>query len=166
MSSPESISGQLCHLTAAFEGCVLWAVRAVMESDAKIKTPFKVVSMVPAGSSLYCILPTGNPKYHGQLVMGIEEEDIEQFFPGEMDPRVRKEAIVEMANVISGLFVADDKFIANFGYLRPSTPFFSEGAFTARKDWGLVGRVEANGKEITIQFSLRDLEDNASAAPK
>jgi hypothetical protein len=166
MSSPDSISGPLRDLAASFEACVLWAIRAIMESDVKIKTPFEVVSVVPAGSSLYCILPTGSTKYHGQLVVGIEEEDIEQLFPGEMDPRVRKDAIGEMANVISGLFVADDKFIANFGYLRPSTPFFSEGAFTARKDWGLVGRVEANGKEIAIQFSLRDLEDKASAAPR
>ncbi len=137
-----------------------------MEADVKIKAPFEVVSIVPTGSSLYCILPTGSIKYHGQLVVGIVEEDIEQLFPGEMDPRVRKDAIGEIANVISGTFVADDKFIANFGYLRPSTPFFSEGAFTDRKDWGLVGRVEANGKEIMIQFSMRVLEGNASAAPK
>lgn len=166
MTSPEFITGPLRDLAPAFEGCVLWAIRAIMGSEVKIKKHFEVVSIVPDGSSLYCILPTSSSKYHGQVVVGIEEDDIEQLFPGEMDPHVRKDAIGEMTNVISGLFVADDKFIANFGYLRPSTPFFSEGAFTARKDWCIMGRVEANGKEMAIRFSLRELDGDASGASK
>jgi hypothetical protein len=166
MNAPDPIARALGEVAQVFEGCVVWAVRAILESEVKIKAPFEVVSSVPDGSSLYCILPTGNPKYHGQLVLGAEEEDFEHIFPGEMDPKVRKDAIGEMANVISGLFVADDTFISKFGYLKPSTPFFSEGAFTARKDWSLKGRIQANGKEIALQFSIRELQDSAADAPQ
>lgn len=151
-------------MAPVFEGCVLWAVRAILESDVKVKMPFEVLSAVPEGSSLYCILPASSQRFYAQLVVGVEEGDLGELFPKEQDEKVRKDAVGEMANVISGLFIADDQFIALFGYLRPSTPFFSEGAFTARKDWGLKGRIEANGKEMSIQFSIRDLQDPAVAA--
>jgi hypothetical protein len=158
MSKPDSLADGLRSVASVFESCVLWAVRAIIESDVKIKAPFELVRTAPAGASLYCILPTGSTAYHAQLVVGAEENDITSLFPAEMDPRVRKDAIGEMANVISGLFVADDLFISKFGYLKPSTPFFSEGAFTARTDWGLSGRVEANGREIALHFSIRELD--------
>ncbi len=145
---------------------MVWAVRAILESDVNVKAPFEAICAVPEGSSLYCILPTASTRYYAQLVVGLEESEIETLFPGEMDPRVRKDAIGEMANVISGLFVADDQFIARFGYLRPSTPFFSEGAFTARKDWGLKGRVEANGKQMILHFSIRELGDAPAPTEK
>lgn len=159
MSPSDPIPGVMGELAPVFEGCVIWAVRAILESDVSIKTPFEAVRAVPEGSSLYCILPTASTSYYAQLVVGVEEGEIETLFPGELDPKVRKDAIGEMANVISGLFVADDQFIARFGYLRPSTPFFSEGAFTARMDWGLKGRVEANGKEMALHFSIRELRE-------
>ncbi len=157
MSTPETLPGDLREVAAVFESCVLWAVKAILETDAKVKTPFEVVQAAPAGASLYCILPTGSARYHAQLVVGAEEDDIAGMFPSELDAKVRKDAIGEMANVISGLFVADDLFISKFGYLRPSTPFFSEGAFTARRDWGLSGRLEANGRELSMHFSIREL---------
>jgi hypothetical protein len=164
--APDSIAAAMGDMAQVFEGCVLWAVRAILEADIEVKTPFEAVSAVPDGSSLYCILPTASTRYYAQLVVGLEEDDIETLFPGEMDPRVRKDAIGEMANVISGLFVADDQFIARFGYLRPSTPFFSEGAFTARKDWGLKGRMEAHGKQMMLHFSIRELPDASAPAPE
>lgn len=159
MPPSDPIPGVVWELASVFEGCVLWAVRAILESDVSIKTPFKAVRAVPDGSSLYCILPAASNRFYAQLVVGLEEGEIETHFPGEKDPRVRKDAIGEMANVISGLFVADDGFIAHFGYLRPSTPFFSEGAFTSRKDCGLKGRIEANGKEMGLHFSIRELQE-------
>jgi hypothetical protein len=164
MTSPESISGPLRTMASAFEGCVLWAVRAILECDVKVKVPFEVMVAVPEGSSTYCILPVASDRYYAQLVVGIEETDLAELFPREIDEKIRKDAIGEIANVISGLFVADDQFIAGFGHLRPSTPFFSEGAFTARKDWSLKGRIEANGREIVLQFSIRDLQDPANTA--
>ncbi len=147
-----------------FETCVLWAVRAIMEAEAQVKAPFEMLSTVPAGSSLYCILPAASQKFYTQLVVGIEEGDLPLLFPREPDEKVRKDAIGEIANVISGLFIADDHFISRFGYLKPSTPFFSEGAFTARKDWGLKGRIESNGKGMDLQFFIRDLRDPAALA--
>jgi hypothetical protein len=158
MSKPDTLSGSLREVATVFEGCVLWAVRAILESEVKIKSPFEVVRSVPVDASLYCILPTGSAKHYAQLVVGAEEDDLAALFPTEADPKVRKDAIGEMANVISGLFVADDTFIAQFGYLKPSTPFFSEGAFTAREDWGLLGRVVANGRELALHFSIRELD--------
>ena len=158
MSKQDTLPRSLGEVASVFESCVLWAVKAILESDVKIKSPFEVMQVAPEGASLYCILPTGSAKYHVQLVVGAEEGDIEKLFPNEMDAKVRKDAIGEMANVISGLFVADDLFISKFGHLKPSTPFFSEGAFTARKDWGLAGRVEANGRELSLYFSVRELE--------
>jgi hypothetical protein len=159
MTAPDPIPGVMGELASVFEGCVLWAVRAILESDVSIKAPFEAVHAVPEGSSLYCILPSASKRFYAQLVVGLEEGEIESLFPGERDPAVRKDAIGEMANVISGLFVADDLFIAHFGYLRPSTPFFSEGAFTSRMDFGLKGRIEAHGKEMALHFSIRELEE-------
>ena len=156
----------MAELSASFEGCVVWAVRAILESDVTVKVPFESVCSIPEGSSLYCILPTASKRFYAQLVIGLEDGEIENIFPGEMDARVRKDAIGEMANVISGLFVADDLFIARFGYLKPSTPFFSEGAFTARKEWGLKGRVEANGQEMILHLSIRELGESSPAAEK
>ena len=164
MTSPESIQGPLAEMAPVFEGCVLWAVRAILEAEVKVKASFEVLSAVPQGSSQYCILPASSQTFYAQLVVGIEEADLAVFFPEEKDEKVRKDALGEMANVICGLFIADDHFISTFGYLRPSTPFFSEGAFTSRKDWGLKGRIEANGKEMAIQFSIRDLSDPAAPA--
>jgi hypothetical protein len=164
MTSPESISGPLQDMASAFEGCVVWAAKAILETEVKLKAPFEVLSSVPEGSLMYCILPAASARYYAQLVVGIEDGDLPDLFPREPDEKVRKDAIGEIANVISGLFIADDQFIATFGYLKPSTPFFSEGAFTARKDWGLKGRIEANGREISLQFSIRDLQDPAALA--
>lgn len=165
MTPPDALQAALREVAPVFEGCVLWAVRAILESDVKIKAPFETVRDAPAGASLYCILPTGSATYHAQLVVGAEEGDIAGLFPAEADPKVRKDAIGEMANVISGLFVADDTFIAKFGYLKPSTPFFSEGAFTARQDWGLMGRVVANGREIALHFSVRPQDAGTGGGP-
>lgn len=164
MSPSDPIPGVMRELAPMFEGCAIWAVRAILEADVRIKAPFEAVRAIPEGSSLYCILPTASTRYYAQLVVGLEEGEIETLFPSELDPRVRKDAIGEMANVISGLFVADDQFIARFGYLRPSTPFFSEGAFTARMDWGLKGRVEANGKEMALHFCIRELQETQAPA--
>ena len=85
----------------------------------------------------------------------MNDADLPELFPAEPDTKIRKDALGEMANVISGLFVADDVFIGKFGYLKPSTPFFSEGVFTSQKDWGIEGKVEAHGKEIMLHFSVR-----------
>lgn len=165
MSTPEALPEALGEVAPVFEGCVIWAVRAILQADVTIKAPFETVRAAPEGASLYCILPTGSAVYHAQLVVGAEEEDITAIFPDETDPKVRKDAIGEMANVISGLFVADDLFISKFGHLKPSTPFFSEGAFTARQDWGLMGRVQANGRELALHFSIRPQDGRAQGGP-
>jgi hypothetical protein len=165
MKPAEALPEALRDVASVFEGCVVWAVRAILQADVKLMAPFETVRAAPAGASEYCILPTGSAVYYAQLVVGAEEDDIAALFPAEMDPKVRKDAIGEMANVISGLFVADDLFIAKFGYLKPSTPFFSEGAFTAREDWGLMGRVEANGREIALHFSIRPQDGRSEGGP-
>jgi hypothetical protein len=139
-------------------------VRAILETDARVKVPFEILSGVPEGSSLYCILPSSNPNFYAQLVIGTDEAGLRRLLPNESDDKVRKDAIGEIANVISGLFIAEDQFISHFGYLKPSTPFFSDGAFTARKDWGLRGRIESNGQELGLHFYLRDLRDPESLA--
>lgn len=159
MSPSDPIPDVMRELAPVFEGCVVWAVSAILESNVSVKIPFGAVRAIPEGSSLYCILPTASTRYYAQLVVGLEEEETEILFPGEIDPKIRKDAIGEMANVISGIFVADDQFVTRFGFLSPATPFFSEGAFTDRLDWGLKGRVEANGKEMSIHFSIRELQE-------
>jgi hypothetical protein len=90
-------------------------------------------------------------------MVGVDESAFADLFPEEPDPKIRKDAIGEIANVIAGLFVSDDEFISRFGWLRPSTPLFSEGLFTDRQDWSLKGCLEANGREIILQFSIREL---------
>jgi hypothetical protein len=166
MAPSDPIPGVMGELAPVFEGCVLWAARAILESDVNIKVPFEAVRAISDGSSLYCILPSASTRFYAQLVVGLEEEEIASLFPGERDPKIRKDAIGEMANVISGLFVADDQFIAHFGYLKPSTPFFSEDAFTSRMDFGLKGRVEANGREMGLHFCIRELQESPVPAER
>jgi hypothetical protein len=157
MNASESIPGPLRELAEAFEACALWAVRAILECDVIVKAPFEVLPSIPGGSSLYCILPAASDSFYAQMVVGVAETDLVALFPGEPEEKIRKDAVGELANVISGLFLADERFIRGFGYLKPSTPFFSEGAFTAREDWSLKGCLEANGREITLQLSVREL---------
>ena len=166
MPPSDPIPDVMREVAQVFENCIVWAVRAILESEVSVKRPFEAVCATPEGSSLYCILPTASARYYAQLVVGVEEGEIENLFPSGLDPKIRKDAIGEMANVISGLFVADDQFIARFGYLRPSTPFFCEGAFTDRRDWGLKGRVEANGKEMGFHFSIRELQETPVPAER
>lgn len=161
MSPAEPIVDALYGMAKTFEGCVTWAIRAILETNVKVSAPFKVVNSIPDGSSMYCILPTGNAKFHALLVIGVEDGDLADIFSGEVSAKVRKDALGEMANVMSGLVVADDQFISSFGHLRPSTPFFNDGVFTSRKDWGLEGTVQANGKDIHIHFSIRSLDGGA-----
>src|SRR6188768_2397096 len=101
MPTSNPMPGAMGELASVFEGCVLWAVRAILETDVNIKAPFEAVRAIPEGSSLYCILPTASKRYYAQLVVGLEEGELETHFPGEKDPAVRKDAIGEMANVIS-----------------------------------------------------------------
>ena len=63
MTGPESISGPLRGMTAVFESCVLWAARAILESEVRTRAPFECVAAVPEGSTLYCILPAANSRY-------------------------------------------------------------------------------------------------------
>lgn len=154
---PEYLEESLGSLSQALESKVIWAVRAILSAETKTTAPFEIVSTAPEGSSLYCILPTSSLRYHSQLVIGVEESGLGTLFPEEREAKVQKDAIGEMANVISGLFIAEDEFISRFGQLRPSTPFYCDGVFTDRKDWSLRGTVEANGKEIIIYFSIREL---------
>ncbi len=161
MSPAEPIVDALYGMAKTFEGCVTWAIRAILETNVTVKAPFKVGNSIPDGSSMYCILPTGNAKFHALLVLGVEDGDLPEIFSGEINPKVRKDALGEMANVMSGLVVADDLFVSTFGYLKPSTPFFNDGVFTSRKDWGLAGVVQANGKDICIHFSIRSLDNGA-----
>ena len=93
-------------MAQVFESSVLWAVRAILESDVSVKAPFEIDSSVSAGSSMYCILPSSNQNYYGQLVVGIDEGDLPHLLPNEPDEKVRKDAVGEIANVISGLFLA------------------------------------------------------------
>ncbi len=160
MTKIDPIIDTLYEMAKSFEDCVLWTVRAILETDAKISSSFKVVHVLPLEASLYCILPTGNSTYHSQLIMGVNEVDLEAIFPNEANIKIRKDGLGEMANVISGLIIAEDLFVSKFGYLKPSTPFFCEGAFTSRLDWSLQGKVLAFGKEIHLQFSIRSLKES------
>ncbi len=159
MSPNDPIVDALYEMVRSFEGCVTWAIRAILETETKPALPFRVTASFPEPQSLFCILPAGSANFHSQIIIGVEEADLPAIFPSEVDPKIRRDAVGEMANVISGLFVADDIFISRFGYLKPSSPFFSDGPFTARKDWSIEGNVEANGKLIHLHFSIRPIED-------
>jgi hypothetical protein len=159
MQSSEQLADHLKEMVRVFEGCVIWAVRAILESEVRIKEPFFAAASIPEGYNMFCMLPTANDRYHSLLTVGVEENDLPRLFPDEIDPKLQRDSMGEMANVISGLFVADDFFIAKFGHLKPSTPFFSDGAFTSHRDWSIQGKIEVHGQELLFHFSIRDLRN-------
>src|SRR5262245_15537675 len=115
MSSPQAIFEFLQGMTRPFETCVLWAAKAILETDLRVKEPFQVSDAIPDGPSLFCMLPTGNERFHSVLSLGVNEEDLPELFPGEAEGKLRRDALGEMANVISGLFVAEDALVFQFG---------------------------------------------------
>lgn len=155
MSADHSLPKSLNDLAPAFQGCVTWSAKAILETDIRVVTPFLISDSYPENSSLYCMLPISSEKYHCLLSVGVNEDDLAGIFPGEVDEKLRRDALGEIANVISGLFVADDGFIDRFGRLRASTPFFSEGVYTSRPDWSIRGSIEAAEKELLFNFSVR-----------
>jgi hypothetical protein len=157
MSLPESLSNGLKDLASVFERCVLDAVR-ILEPGARIASPFELQASAPEGSSLYCLLPASNGTHYAQLVVGLEEKDLAGLFPAESEEARRKDAIGKLASDIARRFITGREFESRFGALKTSTPFFSEGAFTAHKDWGLKGRIELEGIEIALRFSIRELD--------
>jgi hypothetical protein len=152
------LADALASMGPNLERHFVWAVRAILETDVKVTEPFHATAAAPTGSKFYCLIPNSNPEYHAQLALGVSDDDIAALFPGEVDPKLRNDALGEMANVIAGLVMADDHFLERFGHLKPSTPFFSEGAYTARKDPGIEGKVEAGGREILFHLSIRSQE--------
>jgi hypothetical protein len=159
----EPVPDALAAMGPALESHFVWAVRAVLETEVTVRDHFHVTDTAPAGSSLYCLIPNSNPDYHAQLALGVEPEDVAGLFPAEPDPKMRTDALGELANVISGLVTADDHFLDRFGHLKPSTPFFSEGAFTDRRDPGIAGRIEANGRIIHFHLNIRPQERGVRA---
>jgi hypothetical protein len=155
MSGSNHLADRLGPLARIFERHVVWAVRAVLESDVEIKEPFHVTDAPPGGHTLFCLIPNSNGEFHAQLAVGLAKEDLPRFFPGEVDPRLRLDALGEMSNVVAGLLMSDEDFMGKFGHLKPSTPFFSEGAFTGRSDSGLRGSVLVDGKAISFHITVR-----------
>jgi hypothetical protein len=155
MTGSNQLEQILGPLARTFERHVLWAVRAILESDVAVKEPFRVSGEAPAGRTLYCLIPNSNSDYHAQLAIGLSMDDLPGLFPGELDPRLRLDALGEMGNVVAGLVMADEAFMGHFGHLKPSTPFFSEGAFTDRKDAGIRGTVTANGTDLAFHVTVR-----------
>lgn len=152
-------TNQLAHLLSpmarTFERHVLWAVGAILESPVEIKEPFHVTDSAPSGSTLFCLIPNSNLQYHAQLAVGISKEDLSSLFPGDLEAKLRLDALGEMANVVAGLVMADEDFMGRFGHLKPSTPFFSEGAFTDRNDTGIRGSVAVNGMDMVFHITVR-----------
>lgn len=149
------LADSLGPMARSFERHVLWAVKAILEAEATVREPFQVTIAPPSGSNLFCLIPNSNPQYLAQLAVGISKDDLPSLFPAETENSLRLDALGEMSNVVSGLFMADEDFLGRFGHLRPSTPFFSEGAFTDRKDAGLRGSVAANGFLIGFHLTVR-----------
>lgn len=149
------LADSLGALARSFERHVLWAVKAILEADVSLQEPFHVTHSPPAGSSLYCLIPNSNPQYLAQLAVGLAKDDLPGLFPAETEAKLRLDALGEMSNVVAGLLMADEDFLGRFGHLKPSTPFFSEGAFTDRMDVGLRGTVTANGLPLAFHLTVR-----------
>lgn len=145
----------LASMGPALERHCVWAIGAVLETEAAVKEHFHAVESAPSDACLYCLIPNANPDYHAQLALGIAPDDIPALFPREPDPKMRQDALGELANVVSGLVMADEGFLERFGHLKPSTPFFSEGPFTGRRDRALRGKVVAGGRDILFHLSIR-----------
>ena len=153
----DPIEEYLRDMTRTFEGCVLWAAKAILETDIRMTEGFQVLRSLPEGPSLFCMLPTANPEFHSLLTLGVDEKDLEALFLEEADTQLRRDALGEMANVISGLFVAEESLVARFGNLRPSSPFYCEGPYSSQADWSMRGSFEAHGKVVVVDFSIRRL---------
>src|SRR5262245_47795488 len=120
----EPLSVALSAMGPSLQRHFVWAVQAVLETEVSITESFHFTESAPSGSSLYCLIPNSNPEYHAQLALGVEPGDIPALFPGEIDPKMRNDALGELANVIAGLVMSDDGVLDRFGHLKPSTPFF------------------------------------------
>lgn len=149
------LAESLGPIARSFERNSLWAVKAIIEAEVDVAEPFHVTHSPPTGSSLFCLIPNSNTEYHAQLAVGIAKEDLPGLFPAETEARLRLDALGEMSNVVSGLLMADEDFLQRFGHLKPSTPFFSEGAFSDRMDAGLRGSVTANGIPVSFHLTVR-----------
>lgn len=156
MNGPNHLADRLGPLARVFQRHVIWAVQAILETDVEVREPFHVTDgPPPGGSSLFCLIPNSNGEYHAQLAVGVSKEDLPSLFPGEMEAKMRLDSLGEMANVVAGLLMADEDFLGRFGHLRPSTPFFCEGAYTDRKDTGIRGSVIAGGREMAFHITVR-----------
>jgi hypothetical protein len=121
----------------------------------EIAEPFRLAEAAPEGSTLYCLIPNSNARYHAQLAVGVDDGDLPALFPGEVDAKLRLDGLGELANVVAGLILSDEGFMGSFGRLKPSTPFFSEGAFTDRRDVGIRGAVRAGGIRLGFHITIR-----------
>lgn len=149
------LADSLGPMARSFERHVLWAVKAILEADVAVQEPFHVTNSPPSGSSLFCLIPNSNLQYHAQLAVGISKEDLPGLFPAETEAKLRLDALGEMSNVVAGLLMADEDFLGKFGHLKPSTPFFSEGAFTDRMDTGIRGSVTVGGRLMAFHLTVR-----------
>lgn len=156
MTGSIDFADSLRPIARTFERQVLWAVRAMLETEVAVKEPFHVTNAAPDGPTLFCLIPTSNLQYHAQLAVGLAKEDLQGLFPAEVDPKFMLDSLGEMANVVAGLLMAEEDFMARFGHLKPSTPFFSEGAFTDRTDTGIRGSVTVNGTDMVFHVIVRD----------
>ncbi len=155
MSGSNQLAEYLSPMARTFERQVLWAVRAILEADVEVKEPFHVTNAPPEGSTLFCLIPNSNLQYHAQLAVGLAKEDLQGLFPADVEPKLWLDSLGELANVVAGLLMADEDFMARFGHLKPSTPFFSEGAFTDRMDNGIRGLVSVKGMEVVFHITIR-----------
>lgn len=155
MTASNQLEDILEPMARTFERHVIWAMRAILESEVAVKESFHVTGEAPDESTFYCLIPNSNADYHAQLAIGLSKDALPGLFPGEVDSRLRLDALGEMGNVVSGLLMADEAFMGRFGHLRPATPFFSEGAFTGRKDAGIRGTVTANGTDLAFLVTVR-----------
>jgi hypothetical protein len=149
------LAESLGPMARSFERHVLWAVKAILEAEVAVHEPFQVTDAPPSGSALFCLIPNSNLQYLAQLAVGVSKEDLPELFPAETEARLRLDALGEMSNVVSGLLMADEDFLERFGHLKPSTPFFSEGAFTDRMDTGIRGSVTVGGRLLAFHLTIR-----------
>jgi hypothetical protein len=142
-------------MAGIFERHVLEATRDALESEVVVKEAFRTAGDAPDECTFYCLIPNSNADYHAQLAIGLSKDALPALFPGEADPRFRLDALGRLGKMVSSQLTADEAFIGRFGHLKSSVPFFSEGAYTGRKDAGMRGKVMANGADLAFHLTVR-----------
>lgn len=155
MSVPSPLPGSLDSLAKTFERLSMRALEASLPSGAAVSEAFHATDAPPAASLLYCLIPSSNLQYHIQLAVGLAKDDLPAFFPAERDAARRMDALSSLSGRVASLLVSDVDFIGRFGSLKACTPFFSEGAFSDRRDIGIRGSLDSDGRKLDFHMTVR-----------